>query len=288
METRQSRFGVLCGDKAPDPGQPAGPSLSEDNAHTDDVYGRTIAQTSGWWQPRETQAGKCQPGLLSSSFAGEPAPSRATAQLRGRNGRPALTREPGLFFIPPNNPDLLCLLLVTERKEIFISLDTLTAAPHLLERVPFCSAYMGRSPASRGRKRGDFASLPRDTPPQLPDAPQHSPCVLGNQLSNPLCQKPQPAEGPAQLGGRPLALRTRTQRSGCRLARTPGKSSPSETLWGQGPGFLRECEGLLTRVSVSLASEGRASGATSIPATCPRRPLPCLRHSIHALGFRTV
>lgn len=165
METRQSRFGVLCGEKAPGPGQPAGPSLSEDNAHTDDVYGRTIAQTSGWRQPRETQAGKCQPGLLSSSFAGEPAPSRATAQLRGRNGRPALTREHGLFFIPPNNPDLLCLLLVTERKEIFISLDTLTAAPHLLERVPFCSAYMGRSPASRGRKRGDFASLPRDTPP---------------------------------------------------------------------------------------------------------------------------
>lgn len=85
---RDSHDSEFCREKALDPGQPAEPSLSEDNAHTDDVYSRTITQTLGWWQPRETQAGKCQPGLLSPSFAGEPAPYWATAQFRGRNGLP--------------------------------------------------------------------------------------------------------------------------------------------------------------------------------------------------------
>lgn len=67
---RDSHESEFCGEKALDPGQPAEPSLSVDNAHTDDVYSRTITQTLGWWQPRESQAGKCQPGPLSASFAG--------------------------------------------------------------------------------------------------------------------------------------------------------------------------------------------------------------------------
>lgn len=80
LEMRQSRFEVLWGEKALDPGQPAEPRRSEDNAHTEDVCGRTIVQTRGWRQPREAQAGTCQPRLHSLSLAGEPAPSRATAQ----------------------------------------------------------------------------------------------------------------------------------------------------------------------------------------------------------------
>lgn len=56
------------------------------------------------------------------------------------------------------------VLPVAERKEVFISPDTMTAAPHLLEGAPFCSAYTGQSPVSLARKRGDFASLPHDKP----------------------------------------------------------------------------------------------------------------------------
>ena len=75
--------GFLGKREALDLGQAAGPSLSEDNTHTDDVYGRTITPTLGGWQPGN-------PGwqTLSLSLAGEPAPNWAKAQFRGAMGAP--------------------------------------------------------------------------------------------------------------------------------------------------------------------------------------------------------
>ena len=80
-----------------DPGQAAGPSLSEDNTHTDDVYGRTITPTLGGWQPGN-------PGwqTLSLSLAGEPAPNWATAQFRGAMGTPH--KDSSYWSLPKTTP----------------------------------------------------------------------------------------------------------------------------------------------------------------------------------------
>lgn len=122
---------------------------------------------SGWRAPAAA-------ALLVTGRAASSKPGDGSSQ-RGE-WTPALTREHGLFFTAPNNPDLLCALPVTERKETVISPDTMTAAPRLLERVPFCSAYMGQSPASLGRKRGDFASLPHDNLPTARHSSAQSLC----------------------------------------------------------------------------------------------------------------
>ena len=71
------------------------------------------------------------------------------SSIQGSHGRPSQ----GLILavITQNNPDLLCLLLDDKEKgDIFISLDMMTAAPHLLEGVPLCSAHRGWPPISVG------------------------------------------------------------------------------------------------------------------------------------------
>lgn len=124
------------------------------------------------------------------------------------------------------------------------------------------------------------------TSPQLPDTPQHSPCVLGNQLPKPLRQTT--ASRRPRTAGR-QAPDTLDQDLELRVQASQGpweKFSFRDTLGSRT--WFPECDGPLTRESVSVASEGRASGATSIPPACPGHSLPCLLYSIRALGFQTT
>lgn len=181
-------------EKALDPGQAAEPRLSEDNARTDDVYGRTIMQALGWWQPREARTGwghhhpwlgKCQLGLPSSLFTGEPAPGWAAAQFR------ALTRELGVFFLTRDNlaPTLFALRYQTEWKYFcFTGQDDSCAPPpggclillrlHRLHRLVTCFRGWEENSGS--------TSLPHDSTPrhrQPPDTPRHGPHMPGKELS---------------------------------------------------------------------------------------------------------
>lgn len=203
-------------------------------------------------------------------------------------GAPNESSASSLF--PKTITDLLCLLLDDKEKgNILISLDTMTGAPHLPEGVPFCSVHTGWSRVSGGaEERGDFASLPHD-----PSPPQQQTLLSTVSVSLGTSSLPTPdhrvAEGSTQLTGRlPPAQDQDPELRGQAGPQPYRKSSTSKTIWGRGAGVLRECDRLLTRVSLRLAREGRVPRVTRAPANHPGHTVPYLYHSIRSLGLQTM
>lgn len=193
---------------------------------------------------------------------------------------PALTREHGLVFIPPNNPDLLCLLLVTERKEMFISLDTMTAAPHLLERVPFCSAYLGRSPVSLSRKRGDFASLPHDSPPTARHSSAQSLCPWEPALQAPV-PKTTASRGPCTAGRRASGTLDQDLELRVQAGQSPWKKFSFRDPLGSRTWFPERVCQAADKSECELGLRRQGFRGDQYPGHLPR-PLPALPSSQHS------
>lgn len=88
--------------------------------------------------------------------------------------------------LPETISHLLCLLLdIKQNGNIFVSLDRMTAVPHLLVGVSFFSGCTGWSPASVGGKRTVAPLLFLMAAPtrQPPDTPQHGSHMPGKELS---------------------------------------------------------------------------------------------------------
>lgn len=159
--------------EALDPGQAAGPGcLKITHTQKDDVYGRKITPTLGGWQPGKPRLANAfiVVGRGASSKLGDSSIQEPWAPLT----------ELILAVITQNNPGLLCLLLDDKEKgDIFISLDMMTTAPHLLEGS-HSAQHTWAGYFCWGRRGGDIASLLHD-PTSLPKPTLLSTtCVLGD------------------------------------------------------------------------------------------------------------
>lgn len=193
LERRQSRFGARCTASARGWANPPSPARLQ-VPHTQMMF---TAERS-----RRRQAGgsRGKPKLALAAGAPLIAICRGASSKLGNGSMQRAERAPSpraqTALRHPSSPELLCLLLGTRDKGgIFMSPDTMTAAPHLLEGVLFCSAHTSRAPVSLGGRRDDSTSLPHDVPLPLPPATQPSAQPLCPWGPTVLPHQPRVAEG---------------------------------------------------------------------------------------------